>query len=166
VKSDDWGVVNARDAQWVAGDKTGVYCGFEDEANDDLFPQIGVNIRILEPGQAIGMYHYESGQEDFLVLDGEGIAIVDGEERPLRKWDLLHCEPGVAHMIKATGDAPLLLVCAGARTGEPHNGTMYVANDVARKHGVSVEEDTPDSRAVYASYHFEWTEYRDGWLPE
>lgn len=161
----DWYVLNARDCPWVEGDRTGLYCGFEDEENNP-FPQLGVNLRILQPGQAIGMYHYESGQEDFLVLDGEGIAIVDGEERQLRKWDLLHCGPGVAHMIKATGERPLLLVCAGARTGEPHNGTMYVANEVARGHGVSVDHDTADNRAVYADYRFEWTEYRDGWLPE
>jgi len=160
----DWYVLNARDCPWVEGD-TGLYCGFEDEENNP-FPQLGLNVRILQPGQAIGMYHYESGQEDFLVLEGEGTAIVEGEERPLKKWDLLHCEPGVAHMIKATGDRPLLLVCAGARTGEPHNGTTYVANDVARRHGVSVDADTTDNRAVYADYRFEWTQYRDGWLPE
>ncbi|MGH3000093.1 MAG: cupin domain-containing protein [Gaiellaceae bacterium] len=158
-----WYVLNARDCPWVEGDKTGLCVGFEDEENNP-FEQIGVNVRILQPGQAIGMYHYESGQEDFLVLDGEGIAIVDGEERPLRKWDLLHCEPGVAHMIKAAGDRPLVIVCAGARTGD--ETTTYVANDVAAKHGVSVDADTTDNRAVYADYRFDWTEYRDGWLPE
>ena len=158
-------MLNARECPWVEGDKTGLYVGFEDEENDP-FDQIGLNVRILQPGQAIGMYHHEAGQEDFLVLQGEGLAIVDGEERELRAWDLLHCEPGVAHMIKATGDRPLLLVCAGARTGEPRNGTMYVVNETARKHGLSVDEDTPDNRAVYADYHFGWVEYRDGWLPE
>jgi uncharacterized cupin superfamily protein len=157
-------VLNARDCPWIEGDKTGLYVGFEDEENNP-FTHMGLNLRILHPGQAIGMYHYESGQEDFLVLEGEGIAIVDGEERPLRKWDLLHCEPGVAHMIKATGDGPLMLVCAGARTSEERNGTMYVANEVARKHGVSVDEDTPDNRVVYADYTFAWTAYREGWLP-
>jgi hypothetical protein len=56
-------------------------------------------------------------------------------------------------------------VCAGARTGEEGNGTMYVANDVARGHGVSVDADTADNRAVYADYSFKWTDYQDGWLP-
>lgn len=160
-----WYVLNARDCPWVEGDKTGLYVGFEDEENNP-FQQVGLNVRILQPGQAIGMYHYESGQEDFLVLDGEGIAIVDGEERPLQKWDLLHCEPGVAHMIKATGDRPLLLVCAGARIDEEVDGTMYVANEAARRHGVSVDADTADKGVVYADYSFTWTGYQDGWLPE
>ena len=160
-----WYVLNARDCPWVEGDRTGLFVGFEDEENNP-FPQLGVNVRILQPGQAIGMYHYEAGQEDFLVLDGEGVAIVESEERQLRKWDLLHCEPGVAHMIKATGDRPLLLVCAGARTDVQNNGLMYPANDVARGHGLSVDADTADNRAVYADYSFAWTEYQDGWLPE
>ena len=158
----DWYVLNARDCPWVEGDKTGLFVGFEDEENNP-FPQLGVNVRILRPGQAIGMYHREEGQEDFLVLDGEGIAVVESEERPLRKWDVLHCEPGVAHMIKATGDRPLLLVCAGARPGEP---TTYVPDETARRHGISVDEETTDNRAVYADYRFAWTEYQDGWLPE
>ena len=158
----DWYVLNARECPWVEGDKTGVYVGFEDEENNP-FPQLGVNVRILQPGQAIGMYHHEPGQEDFLVLDGEAIAIVEGEERTMGKWDLLHCEPGVAHMIKATGDRPLMLVCAGARPADP---TTYVANETARKHGVSVDADTTDNRAVYAGYSFKWVDYQDGWLPE
>ncbi|HLX18735.1 MAG TPA: cupin domain-containing protein [Gaiellaceae bacterium] len=159
-----WYVLNARDCPWVEGDKTGLFVGFEDEENNP-FPQLGINVRVLQPGQAIGMYHSEAGQEDFLVLDGEGIAIVDSEERPLGKWDMLHCGPGVAHMIKATGDRPLLLVCAGARTAEPRNGIMYLANELARKHGVSVDEDTPDNRVAYAEYSFNWADYQDGWLP-
>jgi uncharacterized cupin superfamily protein len=160
----DWYVLNARDCPWVEGDRTGLYVGFEDEENNP-FPQLGLNVRILQPGQAIGMYHFESGQEDFLVLDGEAVAIVDGEERTMGTWDLLHCEPGVAHMIKATGDRPLLLVCAGARVDEEVDGTMYVANDVARKHGVSVDADTSDKRIVYGDYSFKWVDYQDGWLP-
>jgi len=42
---------------------------------------------------------------------------------------------------------------------------MYVANDVARKHGVSVERDTADNREAYAGYEWKWVDYQDGWLP-
>jgi uncharacterized cupin superfamily protein len=160
----DWFVTSAREAQWVEGD-TGLYCGFEDERGGDLFARMGLNVRILQPSQAIGMYHSEAGQEDFLVLAGEGLAVVEGEERPLKKWDLLHCEAGVAHMVKATGNEPLLLACSGARTDEPRNGIMYVANDVAATHGISVAADTPDNTIAYAGYEWRWADYEDGWLP-
>jgi uncharacterized cupin superfamily protein len=33
----------------------------------------------------MGMYHWEADQEDFLVLSGEGLLLVEGQERPLRK---------------------------------------------------------------------------------
>jgi hypothetical protein len=39
-------------------------------------------------------------------------------------------------------------------------------DETARRHGVSVDADTTDNRAVYADYSFRWTEYQDGWLPE
>jgi hypothetical protein len=35
----------------------------------------------------MAMYQWETDQEDFLVLSGEPIAIVEGQERPLRRWD-------------------------------------------------------------------------------
>ena len=42
---------------------------------------MGFYINVLLPGQPNGMYHGESGQEDFLVLSGECILILEGEER-------------------------------------------------------------------------------------
>ena len=39
------------------------------------------------------MYHWEANQEDFLVLSGEALLLVEGEERPLRQWDFVHCPP-------------------------------------------------------------------------
>jgi quercetin dioxygenase-like cupin family protein len=37
------------------------------------------------------MYHREKAQEGFLVLSGECLLVVEGEERPLRQWDFFHC---------------------------------------------------------------------------
>ena len=48
---------------------------------------------MLGPGEPIGMYHWEADQEDFLVLSGEALLFVEGEERPLRQWDFVHCPP-------------------------------------------------------------------------
>ena len=94
---DGWFVLNARETVW--GDSPlGVFCDWEGEGR--IFPQLGINVSVLNEGQSLGRYHLEPGhQEDFLVLSGTCVAIVDEQERELRAWDLLHCPPGVAHMI-------------------------------------------------------------------
>ncbi len=38
---------------------------------------------MLEPGEPNSMSHWETEQEDFLVLSGEALLIVEGKERPL-----------------------------------------------------------------------------------
>lgn len=54
-------------------------------------------------------------QEDFLVLAGEALAIVEGEEHPLRRWDFVHCPPGTSHVIIGAGEGPCLVLAVGAR---------------------------------------------------
>ncbi len=61
------------------------------------------------------MYHWEADQEDFLVVSGEALLIVEGEERPLRQWDFVHCPPGTKHTILGAGDGPCIVVAVGAR---------------------------------------------------
>ena len=39
------------------------------------------------------MYHWETETEAFLVLSGEALLIVEGQERPLKQWDFAHCPP-------------------------------------------------------------------------
>src|SRR5437764_8522009 len=111
-----WFVLNARDARWLISPELGWYCGWEGEG-EARFPQLGVNVNRMEPGQPMTMYHRENAQEDFLVLAGECIAIVEGEEQPLRQWDLLHCRAGTAHAIVGAGTGPSLVLAIGARTG-------------------------------------------------
>jgi glyoxylate utilization-related uncharacterized protein len=41
--------------------------------------------------------HRESDQEGFLVIAGECLAIVEGQERRMRTWDYLHCPPETTH---------------------------------------------------------------------
>jgi quercetin dioxygenase-like cupin family protein len=67
------------------------------------FPDTGVNVQIMQPGQPNCLYHSEPVQEDFLVLHGECIAIIDGKERLLRRWDFLHCPAGTEHVFVGAG---------------------------------------------------------------
>ena len=72
---------------------------------------------MLGPGESMAMYHWEADQEDFLVVAGEALLIIEGEERPLRQWDFVHCPPNAAHTIGA-GDWPCVVVAVGAREHE------------------------------------------------
>jgi quercetin dioxygenase-like cupin family protein len=145
--TDGWFVVNVRDAAWVHNDVLGSACIFEgDEAP---FPQLGYTIAVLEPGQSGGRYHREVNQEDFLVLRGECIAIIEGEERHLKQWDFVHCPPWTEHGFVGAGDGPCVIFMAGARVGKD---TVYVRNDLAINHGVGVETETSVSAEAYAPF--------------
>ena len=106
-EGDGWFVLNAKDARWLDGE-LGKYTGFE--GPDSRFPQLGININVLAPGEAMTMYHRENAQEDFLVVAGECVLIANGVERPLARWDLFHCPAGVDHAIVGAGSGPSIVV--------------------------------------------------------
>ena len=105
--------------------------------------QVGYTVAVLEPGQPNGMYHREDDQEDFLVLSGECLLIVEGEERRLRAWDFVHCPAGTEHIFVGAGDGPCVIFMAGAR--EHRGSAVYTRNEVALRHGAGVEADTSES---------------------
>ena len=121
---------------------------------------------VLGPGEPIGMYHWEADQEDFLVLSGQALLIVEGAERPLRQWDFVHCPAGTNHMIVGAGDAPCAVLAVGAREHQAGAGWGgYTVNDVALRHGAGVEQETTDADEVYARFPAPVsTRYREGWL--
>jgi uncharacterized cupin superfamily protein len=159
----EWFVVNAREAQWFHGPGRGARVTFEDEVD---FEQLGISLFVLEPGEPIGLYHWEADQEDFLVLSGEALLIVEGEERPLRRWDFVHCPAGTKHIIVGAGDAPCVLVAVGAREHQRDgfNGG-YPADEVARRHGAGVERETTTVEKAYEGIPPRSpVRYTEGWL--
>jgi uncharacterized cupin superfamily protein len=162
-EGDGWFVLNAKDARWLDGD-LGKYTGFE--GPDSRFPQLGININVMAPGEPMTMYHREDAQEDFLVVAGECVLIVEGVERPLTRWDFFHCPPGVDHAIVGAGDEPAIVIAVGARTGEEEKGLFYPADPTAQKHGAAVEVGTADGKEAYARYSLRRTGYQEGWLPD
>jgi uncharacterized cupin superfamily protein len=164
-KGDGWFVLNARDARWRAAEGRGAYSIFEGEPE---FPQLGMHLVALGPGDAMAMYHWEADQEDFLVLAGEALLIVEGEERPLRQWDFVHCPPETRHVIVGAGEGQCLIVAVGARvesTGP--NWGAYPVDETARRHNASVDEETTEPTKAYAHLpHRQPSRYREGWLPD
>ena len=102
-KGEGWFVVNAREARWRHAEGRTAVCWFEGEPD---FPQLGINLTVLAPGEPMAMYHWEADQEDFLVLSGEALLIVEGQERALRQWDFVHCPAGAKHVIVGAGEGP------------------------------------------------------------
>jgi uncharacterized cupin superfamily protein len=157
---DGWFVLNAQDAPWWERPGRGFYCEFEGKTD---FPQYGINITVLRPGEPMSMYHWEADQEDFLVVAGEAVLVVEGEERPLRQWDLAHCPAGTEHTIVGAGDGPCVVVCTGARgasTG-PEWGS-YTVTEAAQRHSAGVEQETTVPDEAYARFgKSALTRYRD-----
>jgi uncharacterized cupin superfamily protein len=162
-----WFVLGMRDAEWRHVDGRGAVCVVGDDFEGERrLEQLGVNPFVLGPGEPMSMYHWEADQEDFLVVAGEAVLIIEGEERQLRAWDLVHCPPNTKHVIVGAGSGPCLVIAVGARersTGLDWIG--FTADDAAKRHGASVEEDTTDPDAVYGPLpRREPTAYREGWL--
>jgi uncharacterized cupin superfamily protein len=148
-----WFVVNVRDAQWLSsenGEKrpSGSECGFESAKAE--FKELGFRLHVLPPGEPNGLYHSESKQEDFLVLAGECVLVVDGEERRLQPWDFFHSPAGTEHIFVGAGDEPCVIVMAGARGDDWH--VHYPVSDVAARHRASAEQETSEPDEAYSDF--------------
>ena len=160
-QGDGWFVLNARDVSWIRSEDRGQDTDFE---GGQEWTQLGFRIHVLMPGQRNGMYHGESGQEDFLVVSGECVLVIEGEERHLTAWDFVHCPPWTKHTFIGAGDGPCVIVMAGSRAGGFE--VVYAVNDVAAKHGASVLEETSNPNEAHSRFGPEArTAYREGWLP-
>jgi uncharacterized cupin superfamily protein len=154
-----WFVLNVRDARWLTG-HFGSYTRFEDEPR---FPQLGINIGVLEPGQPACYYHGEDEQEDFLVLSGECLLLIEGQERALKQWDFVHCPAWTEHVFVGAGDGPCAILAVGTRLAD---AVVYPASELAQRHGAGVEQTTRDPRQAYADLPPDLpTEYDENWLP-
>jgi uncharacterized cupin superfamily protein len=165
VDVEGWFVMNARESRWKTEGPLGSYCSFEGKRR---FPQLGINISVLAPGEAMGMYHRENAQEGFLVLSGECLLIVEEQERRLKAWDFFHCPAGTEHIIVGAGDEAAIIVAVGARGRR--GGIVYPVSELAARHGASVERGTTKPAVAYEKIHANlprsrFVECREGWLP-
>lgn len=164
-----WYVLNMRDAEWRHAEGRGAVCvisdDFEGWRRDG--DQLGVNPFVLMPGEPMALYHREADQEAFLVVSGEAVLIVEGEERRLQTWDFVHCPPGTGHVVVGAGSGPCLVVAVGARANDGQPGSLTFPVDAAAgRHGASVETETADGGIAYANIPpREPVAYREGWLP-
>ena len=140
-----WFAVNIQDAQWFANSAFGRRCKFEMEGR---FPQTGVGLAVLEPGKPACRYHREDAQEDFLVLSGECLLLVNDEECRLKAWDYVHCPAGVTHVFIGAGEGPCAILMIGHRPEK--DAICYPKNSTAAKYGAETPEETPDPKVAYS----------------
>ena len=122
------------------------------EPDDEPWLDTGVNVQVLQPGRPNCRYHSEPVQEDFLVLHGECIVILDGEERSLEQWDFVHCPAGTEHVFVGAGDGPCAVLMIGSRR---EDAAHYPVNHVAAKYDASVARATDDPDEAYADWRQE-----------
>jgi uncharacterized cupin superfamily protein len=168
--TEGWFVVNVRDAAWLTNDVFGGRCVFEADKpvlrrRPDLevhaFAGVGITLAVVPPGRPSGMYHAESNQEDFLVLAGECLLLVEGQERRLEAWDFVHCPPGTEHVFVGAGDGPCVIWMSGARAAE--RSIVYPDSGLARQHGAGVETQTDSPAEAYAPFPHWQPERPDSW---
>jgi uncharacterized cupin superfamily protein len=168
-QSEGWWVLNARDMRWVERDGRGrqvPFTGWTDEEAEGFHRMLGVNLVVLGPGEPQSVYHRETDAEGFLVLDGEGLLLVEGEERPLSKWDYFHCPPGVSHTILGAAPNGCVVLAMSSRVyiGSDDWGA-YTVDPVALEHGAGVEKETIDADEAYSRWAPSRAVRYGGWLP-
>jgi uncharacterized cupin superfamily protein len=168
-RGEGWFVVNAREIRWYESEGWGTFSNF---AGDTQFRQVGIGLSALGPGEPLSMYHWETDQEDFLILSGTATLIVEGQERPLRQWDFVHCPPHTEHTIVG---GPCVVLGVGSRErhtylgedGRLHGrdaGSAYSVAEAAIRHGAGVDRETADSEEAYARFPERTPVRYGGWL--
>jgi len=156
--SPGWYVLNLAECRWMRSEEGGEWSAFE--AGSGL-EQYAIGVHVLQPGQPNGMYHSETVQEDFLVLSGECILVVEEQERRLKAWDFFHCAPGTHHILVGAGDGPCAILMVGVRA--EGNKLHYPVSEVAARHGASSPVDTDVSSEAYRDWLREYTPVRATW---
>jgi uncharacterized cupin superfamily protein len=131
------------------------------EREERSWPDMGVNVRIMQPGEPSSRYHSEPVQEDFLVLHGECILVLNGEERRLRQWDFVHCPAGTDHVFVGAGDGPSAVLMIGSRR---MRAVHYPVNELAARYDASVKRPTDEPAEAYADWRQEpWEPIQSPW---
>lgn len=161
ITSPGWFVHNLEDALAVRFRQGGAL--YPLEPREAPFRDLGVNVRVLWPGDASALYHAEDAQEGFLVLAGECVLVVEEQERQLRRWDYFHCPPDTRHVIVGAGDGPCVVLMIGARVVK--ETFTYPVSAVAAKYGASVAKETSDPGEAYADRPDDFEPVRLPWPP-
>jgi glyoxylate utilization-related uncharacterized protein len=102
------------------------------------------------------------------VLAGEALLIVEGQERPLKQWDFVHCPPETRHVFVGAGDGACVILAASSRQFQASGPWgFYTVGEAARRHNACADDETQDGDIAYARVPPSHpVRYRDGLLPD
>jgi uncharacterized cupin superfamily protein len=165
-----WFVLNARDGRWFRKPGRGdglPLTGCDEYEAETFFPMLGMSLQVLPPGEPNGTYHWETEQEDFLVLSGQALLIVEGQERALKQWDFVHCPPETRHVFVGAGDSQCVILAASRQFQKDGPWGFYSVDATAARYNASSPEETQDGSVAYARFPpAQATRYPGGLLPD
>ena len=141
-----WYVLNVAESGWIGHERFGTWSNLEGQRG--RFRQLGLNISVLQPGKPACLYHGETTEENFLVLEGECSVVIEDQVRALKAWDFVHCPPGTRHVFEG-GEAPAAVLMVGTRDAAA--GILYPPSEVAGRFGAAVSEATWVPEQAYGS---------------
>lgn len=69
-----------------------------------------VGLNAFEPGQQHALHAHADQDKAYLVVEGEGLFLLDGRDLPMRAGDLMVAPAGVPHGVRNSGTGRLLVV--------------------------------------------------------
>ena len=82
-------------------------------------PRLLVGLNAFEPGQSHALHAHGGMDKLYYVVEGEGVFLLEGTELPMRAGDALVASEGVAHGIRNTSGARLLVMAVLAPPPRP-----------------------------------------------
>src|SRR3954467_5662731 len=73
-------------------------------------PRLLVGLNAFEPGQFHALHAHAGMDKMYLVVEGEGVFLLESGEAPMRPGALLVAPEGVAHGVRNTGTGRLLVL--------------------------------------------------------
>lgn len=106
-------VINPSDhAEWRA-DKMGKATLFES-------PRLLVGLNAFEAGQEHALHAHQGMDKLYYVVEGRGLFLLEGSERPMSAGDLLIAPDGVPHGVRNNSEARLLVLAVLAPSPSGH----------------------------------------------
>jgi uncharacterized cupin superfamily protein len=118
----------------------------------------GLSVYELPPGQAVGPYHYEDPDEEWLlVVAGNPTLRHPGGEEQLEPWDLVFFPAGAAgaHLVRNTTDSPARVAMFSSLTAV--GAVVYPDADMIQIFTTEGEDDIVVERSSGVDVAAPWT---------